>query len=167
MYIYVCVYIYIHTHPYCNMYTVFMGVSPAQTQPPTLALFVFLFQVKKKGGETLRALAVRLGLPAEDLLHLNEANHPGLEAGTKLPPGSVLIYRDRASEPDVCCYYYTLYLLLLLIVLWAYTILSQARPILGWRQGPSYPLVRSSFTATVPRNRICAATTTPCICLCC
>lgn len=58
-------------------------------------------QVKKKGGETVRALAARLGLAPDDLILLNAQRYPDLVAATKLPAGTTLSSRDRGAEPDV------------------------------------------------------------------
>lgn len=55
----------------------------------------------EKAGETTRKLAQRLGFQVEDLLQLNQDEHPDLTATTKLKAGMELIVRDRSSEPEV------------------------------------------------------------------
>jgi hypothetical protein len=58
-------------------------------------------QVTKKGGETVRAIAARLGLAPDDLVRLNGQKHPHLAPGTRLPKGTSLSSRDRVAEPEV------------------------------------------------------------------
>ena len=54
-----------------------------------------------KPGDTPKKLAQRLGVSCDDLVELNSVRQPQLQPGTKLKPGTELVYRDRSAEPEV------------------------------------------------------------------
>mmetsp|Transcript_27335 Transcript_27335/g.83096 ORF Transcript_27335/g.83096 Transcript_27335/m.83096 type:complete len:1063 (-) Transcript_27335:1086-4274(-) len=82
-------------------------LTPTTRLPAGIAVYVRdpaatdTVHVRRKGGETVSALAARIGVSVDDLLRLNAQRHPQILPTTKLAQGTVLLYRDRSAEPDV------------------------------------------------------------------